>query len=269
MKRGRRDEGESRMSTTEGNQNNDTVEALGNTGKLIPVYVMGKRYEVPETLTIMKAMEYAGFKFIRGCGCRGGICGACATVYRKAGDYRLRVGLACQTVVEPDMYLTQIPFYPANRAVCDFSQLMSNPEEIFKLYPELFRCIACNLCTKACPMDVEVMDYISALKQGNIAKAAVLSFNCIQCGLCASRCMGELPQYHIAQLARRMYGSKIVSRAGHLAEAATASNGGKYDACLETLMKMSEEELRRLYQEREMEPEIATEDWVPKDTQYL
>ena len=44
--------------------------------KLIPVYVMGKKYMVPETLTIMKAMEYAGFQYIRGCGCRGGICGA-------------------------------------------------------------------------------------------------------------------------------------------------------------------------------------------------
>jgi len=265
------------MSVTEGKQNNDAGEApgtevgevSGSTGKLIPVYVMGKRYEVPETLTIMKAMEYAGFKFIRGCGCRGGICGACATVYRKAGDYRLRVGLACQTVVEPNMYLTQIPFYPANRAACDFSKLTGKPEEIFELYPELFRCIACNLCTKACPMDVEVMDVMSALKQGNIAKAAILSFNCIQCGLCASRCMGELPQYHMAQLARRLYGSKIVPRAKHLAEAAAATNNGKYDACLETLMKMSEEELRQLYREREMEPAIATEDWVPSDTQYL
>jgi formate hydrogenlyase subunit 6/NADH:ubiquinone oxidoreductase subunit I len=258
-------------------QDNDIVETPGvrekdvpeGVGKLISVYVMGKRYEVPATLTIMKAMEYAGFKFIRGCGCRGGICGACATVYRRAGDYRLRVGLACQTVVEPNMYLTQIPFYPANRASCDFSQLTSSPEEIFKFYPELFRCIACNLCTKACPMDVEVMDYIAALKKGDIAKAATLSFNCIQCGLCASRCMGELPQYHIAQLARRIYGSKIVPRAKHLAEAVAASNSGKYDASLETLMKMSEEELRRLYQEREMEPEMAPEDWVPGDTEYL
>lgn len=265
------------MSMPEEKQNSDVVEsskvkgkdAPGGVGKLIPVYVMGKRYEVPETLTIMKAMEYAGFKFIRGCGCRGGICGACATVYRKAGDYRLRVGLACQTVVEPNMYLTQIPFYPANRATCDFSQLTSNPEEIFELYPELFRCIACNLCTKACPMDVEVMDYVSALKQGNIAKAATLSFNCIQCGLCASRCMGELPQYHIAQLARRIYGSKIAPRAQHLAEAAAAANSGKYDASLETLMKTGEEELRKLYQEREIEPEIAAEDWVPDDTAYL
>ena len=265
------------MSESEEKLNKDVVRAPGigekdvprGVGKLIPVYVMGKRYEVPETLTIMKAMEYAGFKFIRGCGCRGGICGACATVYRKAGDYRLRVGLACQTVVEPNMYLTQIPFYPANRATCDFAQLTSSPEEIFKLYPELFRCIACNLCAKACPMDVEMMDVMAALKQGNIAKAATLSFNCIQCGLCASRCMGELPQYHIAQLARRIYGSKIVPRAEHLAEAVVASNNGRYDAYLKTLMKMGEEELRRVYQAREMEPDIAAEDWVPDDTEHL
>ena len=40
--------------------------------KLIPIYIMGKRYEVPDGLTIMKAMEYAGYILIRGCGCRGG-----------------------------------------------------------------------------------------------------------------------------------------------------------------------------------------------------
>ena len=155
--------------------------------KTIPIYVMGKRYEVPETLTIMKAMEYAGFQFVRGCGCRGGICGACPTVYRKNGDYKLYFGLACQTVVEPDMYLAQIPFYPANRTICDLESLEPTAETIFALYPELFRCVACNNCTKACPMDVEVMDYISALKQGDIARAARISFDCIQCGLCASR----------------------------------------------------------------------------------
>ena len=239
------------------------------TGKLIPVYVMGKRYMLPETLTIMKAMEYAGFKFIRGCGCRGGICGACATVYRKEGEYKLRVGLACQTVVEPNMYLTQIPFYPANRARYDFSKLTSAPEEIYKLYPELFRCIACNLCTKACPMDVQMMDVISALKQGDIARAAMLSFSCIQCGLCASRCMGELPQYHIAQLTRRIYGSKIVPRAEHLGRAVKAINGGRHEEWLRMLMKMSEEELHSRYQEREMEPPMAGEDWVPVNAEYL
>ena len=238
-------------------------------GKMIPIFVMGKRYDVPETLTIMKAMEYAGFKFIRGCGCRGGICGACATVYRKAGDYKLYAGLACQTVIEPDMYLTQIPFYPANRAAYNFSQLEPKPEEIFKLYPELFRCLACNTCTKACPMEVEVMDVVSALKQGDIAKAATLSFSCIQCGLCASRCMGELPQYHMFQLARRIYGSKITPRAAHLNEAVMAVAKSRYEECLHTLMGMEEEELKQLYQERQIEPEMTGEDWVPTDTKYL
>jgi formate hydrogenlyase subunit 6/NADH:ubiquinone oxidoreductase subunit I len=237
--------------------------------KLIPVYVMGKRYYVPETLTIMKAMEYAGYRYIRGCGCRGGICGACATVYRKPGDYHLYVGLACQTVVEPNMYLTQIPFYPANRASYNFEQLTSNPEEIFKLYPEVFRCIACNSCTKVCPMDVPVMDVISAIKQGDIARAATLSFSCIQCGLCVSRCLGELPQYHIAQLARRIHGSKIAPRAQHLSEAAAAVKEGKYQERLEALMKCNVKQLTEMYQAREIESEMACEDWTPTKRDYL
>ena len=178
--------------------------------KTIPIYIMGKKYEVPETLTIMKAMEHSGYQYIRGCGCRGGVCGACATVYRKAGDYKIYTGLACQTVVEPEMYLTQIPFYPANRAVYDYEEIEPTPESIFKLYPELFRCVACNACTKVCPMDVEVLDYVSALKRGDIEAATEISFDCIQCGLCASRCFGEIPQYHIAQLARRLHQGALV-----------------------------------------------------------
>jgi len=237
--------------------------------KMIPIYIMGKRYRVPETLTIMKAMEYAGYKFIRGCGCRGGICGACGTVYRKAGDYKLHSGLACQTVVEPNMYLTQMPFYPANRAIYDFREMTTAPEEIFKLYPEIFRCVACNACTKVCPMEVDMMDVIANLKRGNIARAAELSFNCIQCGLCASRCMGELPQYHIAQLSRRIYGSLIAPRAKHLQTAVETIAGGKYEDCVRSLMAMPEAELRRVYQAREMEPEMTGDDWSPQDKKCL
>ncbi|MDP2919751.1 MAG: 4Fe-4S dicluster domain-containing protein [Dehalococcoidia bacterium] len=246
-----------------------TIETKEMKTKMIPIFVMGKRYEVPETLTIMKAMEYAGFKFIRGCGCRGGICGACATVYGKAGDYKLYSGLACQTVVEPNMYLTQVPFYPANRAVFDYSAVEAKPEEIFQLYPELFRCVACNSCTKVCPMDVEVMDAIAQLKRGNIARAAEMSFSCIQCGLCTSRCMGELPQYHIFQLARRIYGGLIAPRAQHLQEAVKIVASGRYEECLQSLMKAGDAELRKLYQEREMEPEMTGEDWTPKDKKCL
>ena len=119
-------------------------------------------------------------------------------------------------------------------------------------------------------MDVEVMDYISALKQGDIAKAAQISFDCIQCGLCASRCMGELPQYHIAQLARRLYGKYIQPRAEHLKKRVREVESGKYDKILDELSKMEKEELEKRYMELEREPDLAPPGtWMPKDTQYL
>ncbi|MBW1878379.1 MAG: 4Fe-4S dicluster domain-containing protein [Deltaproteobacteria bacterium] len=239
------------------------------TEELVPIYIMGKRYEVPASLTIMKAMEYAGYQYIRGAGCRGGICGACATVYRKPGDYHIRVGLACQTVVEPDMYLTQIPFFPANRTPVDFEALEGTPEDVYNAYPELFRCVACNACSKVCPMDVPVMDYIAAIKQGDLEKATELSFDCIQCGLCATRCMGELAQYHIAQLVRRIYGSKLAPHPAHLDTMVEQITAGRYVEALAVLMAMDTESLKKLYVEREMEPAMTPEDWTPQDSTYL
>jgi len=34
--------------------------------KMVKIYVMGREYLVPEGLTIHKALEYAGFRLIRG-----------------------------------------------------------------------------------------------------------------------------------------------------------------------------------------------------------
>ena len=255
------------MSTTELTEGGNGTPQV--TDELIPVYIMGKRYMVPSSLTIMKAMEYAGYQYTRGAGCRGGICGACATVYRKPGDYHIRTGLACQTVVEADMYLTQLPFYPANRTSVEFDQLEGTAEEVHSAYPELFRCVACNACTKVCPMDVPVMDYIAAIKQGDLEKATELSFDCIQCGLCASRCMGELAQYHIAQLVRRLHGAKNAPKAEHLATMVEQIASGRYVEALTELKATEMEALKKLYVEREMEPAMTAEDWSPKDSTYL
>ena len=43
---------------------------------MVNVFLFGKKYEVPESLTIMEAMEYSGYQLVRGCGCRNGFCGA-------------------------------------------------------------------------------------------------------------------------------------------------------------------------------------------------
>ena len=56
---------------------------------VLEVFIMGKSYQVPTGLTIMKAIEYAGYRFIRSCGCRAGFCGACSTVYRLENEQKL------------------------------------------------------------------------------------------------------------------------------------------------------------------------------------
>jgi hypothetical protein len=92
---------------------------------LIPVFIMGKACMVPPALTIMKALEYSG-------------------------GPKLCFGLACQTVVQPDMYLVQIPFFAAQRAHYDIRQLELTAVTLFSTYPDLLRCPGCGVCTKAC-----------------------------------------------------------------------------------------------------------------------
>ena len=77
--------------------------------EMVNVYFYGKKYTVPADLTIMTAMEYAGYKLVRGCGCRHGFCGACATIYRIKGQNELKTCLACQTQVQEGMYVTRCP----------------------------------------------------------------------------------------------------------------------------------------------------------------
>lgn len=220
---------------------------------LVTIYISGRKCQVPGSLTIMTALEYAGYRLIRSCGCREGFCGACGTVYRTRDDYKLKNALACQTLVEDGMYLTQIPFYPANKALYNIDELKPTAEQIIRLYPEIFRCVSCNSCTKICPQDIDVMEYVNLALRGDIAGAADLSFDCIMCGLCASRCPGELVQYYIGILCRRLYARHIAKPAKHLAERVEEVESGKFDSELDEFVKMDKKKLMALYEERDIE----------------
>jgi heterodisulfide reductase subunit C len=235
----------------------------------VPIFVMGKRYEVPASLTIQKALEYAGYQLVRGVGCRGGICGACGTVYRLPTSYTIKVGLACQTVVESDMRIAVLPFFPVNRKAYNIREVNPRPEIFAQFYPEIMRCMGCNTCTKSCPMDINTMEYISAAIRGDIEKAATLSFDCVMCGLCAARCPGELGQYNIGILARRLYGRYVVPKAEHVREMVERVTQGRYEEGLHRLMASSIEELKAIYTQREMEPELSRDDWTPKSQESL
>jgi len=218
------------------------------------VFIMGKGYRVPSGLTIMKAMEYVGYRLVRGCGCRGGYCGACATVYRLPKDYRLYADLACQTPVQDGMYIAQLPFTPAERPQYALSELAPRGEALLALYPELARCVACNTCTKACPQKLEVMDGVQAALRGDISQVAELTFDCVSCGLCALRCPAEISHHHVWQLSRRLNGAYLTPRAEHVQESVSKAAEGKHKVELDRLVSLGKDALVAAYKARNIEP---------------
>ena len=236
---------------------------------LVPVFFMGKRYEVPSSLTIQKALEYAGYQLVRGCGCRGGICGACGTLIRYPDSYKIEVALACQTVVQPNMYIAQLPFFPGNKATYNIDELEPNASVFTALYPELYKCIGCGTCTRSCPMDIDVLGYISKAIQGDIAAVAKGSFDCVMCGLCSGRCPAEEVQFYIAILARRLYARHMQPKAEHLARAIHSIEAGQWTAGIAQLKGMDVDTLKKVYSEREMEPHMGPDNWTPGDTTYV
>jgi heterodisulfide reductase subunit C len=226
--------------------------------KMLDIYVMGKRYKVPEGLTIQSALEYCGYNLVRGCGCRSGFCGACSTIYNFTHDPTIRYALACQTVVEQSMVITQLPFFPATESLYNVEDLQ--PEEgknkLTELYPDILTCFGCNNCTKTCPQDLKVMEYVSAAIRGDYERVYEESFDCLLCGLCAARCPQGLQPYNIALAARRMRGAHIVAKSQHNLDRTREIEEGKFDAEIDKMRKMSADELSELYKNREIEPAL-------------
>ncbi len=228
----------------------------GKEKKFVTIYYMGKKYRVPAGLTVLKALEYAGYRFIRGVGCRGGFCGACAMAYRMPGEYKLRTGLACQTVVVDGMIIAMFPYTPLTKPRYNLEELKPDPGVVIKLFPEITRCIECNACTKACPQGLEVMDAIQTILRGDLAKAADMVFDCIACGLCSLRCPAEIRHAYVFQLVRRLYGKYIAPKAKHVEERVKEIMEGKYEEELNKLVKLARENievLKKMYMEREIE----------------
>jgi formate hydrogenlyase subunit 6/NADH:ubiquinone oxidoreductase subunit I len=226
--------------------------------KVVRIFIMNKPYDVPANLTIMAAFEYAGYRFgdtlPRGCGCRGGFCGSCRTVWKIKGDCEECSGLACRTIVQDGMDLTMLPYFPARKALYDLEELKPTSGQISMLYPEISFCIGCGACSKICPQGLDVMEIVQAAKEGNIEKAAKLSFECIMCGLCAVKCpTRRIAQYNVSILCRRLHGRHIALKSKELEQRVGEIEQGEFDKGIEELMNMSIEELKNLYSKREIE----------------
>jgi succinate dehydrogenase/fumarate reductase-like Fe-S protein len=222
--------------------------------RMVTVYIMGKPAQVPDDSTIMRAIEYSGQQIIRGAGCREGFCGACATIYRLPDDYRIHTGLACTTLVQEGMSLSQIPNVPIKKAVYDLEELTPDVDTIKRIYPVTFRCVACGTCTKACPQNLQVMDYIQSAMRGDITELMELSYDCVGCGLCALRCPAEIIQHKVAILGKRLYGRYLRKESKELDARLQQLKDGAYDDEYAELMSLSREQLSDRYYARDMEP---------------
>ena len=196
---------------------------------MVRVFLFGKKYEVPSNLTIMKAMEYAGYQLIRGCGCRNGFCGACATIYRIKGDRELKTCLACQTQVEDNMYVATLPFFPLIKQVYDIEKVSPEQAVMMQLYPEIYACI------------------------GEFDKCAEESFDCVMCGVCSSRCPAGISHPQVAMLARRLNGKYLAPKSQHLEDRVQEIKDGTFNELIEKLMQKPIEEMQELYNHRDIE----------------
>lgn len=221
--------------------------------EMVNVFFFGKKYEVPANLTIMTAMEYAGYKLVRGCGCRNGFCGACATIYRIKGDNELKACLACQTKVENNMYVATLPFFPLEKQLYDIEKVSTTQQVMMQLYPEIYSCIGCNSCTKACTQGLNVMQYIAYAQRGEFEKCAEESFDCVMCGVCSSRCPAEISHPQVALLARRINGKYLAPKSQHLEDRVNEIAQGKFESLIQDIMNKPLAKIKELYNNREIE----------------
>ena len=220
---------------------------------MVNIYLYGKKYEVPASLTIMGAMEYAGYQLTRGVGCRCGFCGACATIYRIKGNTELKTCLACQTQVEDGMYIATLPFFPLVKQPYDIEKVKPTEQIMMQLYPEIYACVGCNACTKACTQDLNVMQYIAYAQRGEYEKCAEASFDCVMCGVCSSRCPAGITHPQVGLLARRLTGKYLAPETQHLLDRVAEIDRGDCEAALADIMAKTAEELKEMYNNRVFE----------------
>ena len=190
---------------------------------MVNVYFFGKHYVVPAELTIMTAMEYAGYELKRGCGCRHGFCGACATIYR------------------------------TDKRTYSINDLKVDQKVMMELYPEIYACIGCNACTKACTQSLNVMQYIAYAQRGEFEKCAEESFDCVGCGCCSVRCPAGISHPMVGLLARRLTGKYIAPKSEHVQTRVAEINAGQFDDLIEKIMQKPITEMQELYNNRDIE----------------
>jgi len=213
--------------------------------KMVTVEIAGKPYEVPEGITVIKALWYTGQDVVRGIGCLGGFCGACATYYRTKDDPKVKTCLACQTAVADGMSFSMVPPFPARKAIYDMADLQDPKQDLFQLYPESALCRNCNACTEACPQGIDVRDGVWRAVFGDFKKVSEMFMDCVMCGLCAPVCIADIAPSLVALYASRVQGVFFTDKPQRLYHRIKEIQDGRYQQDWDRLLSMNEDELKK------------------------
>ena len=77
--------------------------------RLIPVYIKGKEYQVPENNTLLRVLQYLNSEVAYGNFCWNGECRNCVIVIRRDRQSQEVTALACLTKVVAGLYITKLP----------------------------------------------------------------------------------------------------------------------------------------------------------------
>jgi ferredoxin len=212
--------------------------------QMVTVEIEGKPFEVPAGVTLMKAMWYAGKEVLRGAGCLGGFCGACATYYRTKDDPKVKTCLACSMAVEDGMSFSFMPAFPARKAIYNLSELKDPKQDLFELYPEAPLCRNCNACTEACPQKIDVREGVWKAVFGDFKAVSDMFMDCVMCGMCAPVCIADIAPNLVAVYASRAQGVHFTEKPEGLSTRIKDISDGQYQAEWDRILRLSDEELQ-------------------------
>jgi ferredoxin len=215
----------------------------GYLGTLVTIDFAGKAYQVPEGMTAIKALWYVGQEVVRGAGCLGGFCGACATYYRRKGDAKVRTGLACQLALEEGMSFSLMPPFPARKALYDIRSLKDPKQDLFDLYPEVPFCRNCNACTEACPQKIDVRAGVWKAVFGEFQSVSELFMDCVMCGLCNPVCPADIAPNLAALYVSRVQGAHLVKKGPGLDTRIKEIEAGRFEHEWNLVLAMTDQEL--------------------------
>ena len=174
-------------------------------------------------------------------------------IYSKDNVCVMQDGKPVPTQVEDGMYIASLPFYPIDKRTYDIEEISAEQRVMMDLYPEIYSCVGCNACTKGCPQDLNVMQYIAYAQRGELEKCAEESFDCVSCGCCSVRCPAGISHPMVGLLARRLTGKYIAPKSEHLEKRVEEIHEGKYDDLIEQIMQKPITDMEELYNNREIE----------------